>query len=425
MPEPRKYVVGREAVIEILREFIESKTGEFILNIYGPGGIGKTEVCSKITAYCQKQNWTHMFVQIDAQIDTPNFTFDRILFHLKDSLFRTTVNTRNFYEFFKEFEYHFSEYLIMKELLERAGGISELFDITGNVIPGVFTRAIVLVGESVTDEIRQRFRNRYALQEYRNDAEQWLTKSFVDGLSKVRTHSDKPIVIMMDTYEKVSYLDEWICNKLARMLPDGIQLIVSGRDRLQDMGFHWIEYAQQISSYELPELSKESTFDFYQHFGLTDPDLLKAVYDFTGGYPLCMTLAVDLARESGWEQLAGFKRQRDKYEVARHLLDRLLEQEGVAEVREFLEKGVVTLWFDIEAIAFLLDVPLEKAEDVFNKISRFSFTTRTEFGLKFHDRVRDILLERLKYMDRKLFEELLYRWRSYYRPKVAQEWLEI
>jgi hypothetical protein len=231
-------------------------------------------------------------------------------------------------------------------------------------------------------------------------------------------------VIIIDTYEKASYLDEWICNKLARMLPDGIQLIVSGRDRLKDMGFHWKEYSQQISLYELPELSKESTFDFYQHFGLTDPGLLEATYDFTGGYPLCMTLAVDLARESEWGQLAGFEKQRDKYEVARHLLDRLLEQEGVAEVKEFLEKGVVTLWFDIEAIAFLLDVPLEKAEDIFHRISRFSFTTRTEFGLKFHDRVRDILSERLNYMDRKLYEELLYRWRGYYRAKVSQEWLE-
>lgn len=420
MPEPSKYIVGREAEIDMLVEFIESETDEFILNIYGPGGIGKTEVCSKIVSYCQEHNWAHMFVQFD----TPDLTFDRILFHMQDSLFCTMEEPSSLNDFFEEFERDFSEYLILKEVLERSGGVSELFDATGDVIPGVFTEAIVLVGESVRDEIRTRFRNRYALQERLNSAEKWLAKSFTIGLSKARIHLEKPILIIFDTYEKASHLDGWIGNRLVRMLPDGIQLIVSGRDRLQDMGFHWIEYTHQILSYALPELSKDATFDFYRHFDLTDPELLKATYEFTGGYPLCMTLAVDLARESGWELLAGFTEQRDKYEVARHLLDRLLEQEGVAEVREFLERGVVTLWFDVEAIAFLLNAPIEKAEDVFRRISRFSFTNKTEFGLKFHDRVRDLLLERLNYMDPKLYEELLYKWRGYYRAKVEKEWLE-
>lgn len=420
MPEPQKYIVGREVEIEILRRFAQSNSGEFILNIYGPGGIGKTEVCSKLTTYCQSQDWTFMFVQID----TPNLTFDRVLYNLQNGLVGNKSMAGRFDKFFKEFEKRFSEYLIVKEILEREGGISALFDSIGSVIPEVFTKAVASVGKSVTEEIRLRFRNRYALQEYINGAEQWLTESLVEGLSHVRANWEKPIVILIDTYEKAAYLDEWMCNKLVRMLPNEIHLIICGRDRLQDMGFHWIEYTQQIWSYELPELKKEAVIEFYQHFGLTDPDLLEATCDFTGGYPLCMTLAVDLARESGWHQLAGFKRQIDRYDVARQLLDRLLEQEGIAEVREFLEKGIVTLWFDVEAIAYLLQIPTEKAEHIFHKISRFSFTTKTEFGLKFHDRVREILLERLIFMDRKLYEELLERWRDYYRAKVAREWLE-
>jgi hypothetical protein len=420
MPEPQKYIVGREAEIEILREFVQRDSGEFILNVYGPGGIGKTEVCSKITKYCQSQNWICMFIEMDA----PNLTFDRVLYNLKKTLLLNKSTTGKLEKFFSEFENRFSEYLIVKEIIEREGGISALFDVLGNVIPDIFAKAIASVGKSVADETQLRFRNRYALQEYINGAEQWLTESLVDGLRQVRSNLDKPMLIVFDTYEKASHLDEWACSKLVRMLPDGIRLVISGRDRLQDMGFHWIEYAQQIESYELPELDKESVLDFYQHFGLTNPNLLEATYSFTGGYPLCMTLAVDLAHASGWNQIAGFKKQVDRYEVARHLLDRLLEQEKVAEVREFLEKGVVTLWFDVEAIAYLLQVPTEKAEDIFHRISRFSFTTKTEFGLKFHDKVRDILLERLRYMDQKLYGELLNRWREYYRIKVAEEWLE-
>lgn len=420
MPEPQKYIVGREAEIEVLRKFVQHDGGEFILNVYGPGGIGKTEVCSKITKYCQSQDWIYMFIEID----TPNLTFDRILYKLKKTLLLNKSIKGKFEKPFGEFENRFSEYLTVKEIIEKQGGISALFDLLGNVIPDVFTKAMASVGKSVSSEMQLRFRNRYALQEYINGAEQWLTESLVDGLRQVCENVDRPMLIVFDTYEKSGHLDEWVCNKLVRMLPDGIRLVISGRDRLQNTGFHWVEYAQQIWSYELPELDKRSVMNFYQYFGLTDPTLFEATYNFTGGYPLCMMLAVDLSRASGWYQIAGFAKQIDRYEVARHLLNRLLEQEKVAEVREFLEKGVVTLWFDVEAIAYLLQLPTEKAENVFHKISKFSFTTKTEFGLKFHDKVRDILLERLRFMDRKLYEDLLNRWREYYRSKVAEEWLE-
>ena len=137
------------------------------------------------------------------------------------------------------------------------------------------------------------------------------------------------------------------------------------------MSFHWVEYAQQIRALELKELGMKEALKFDRHFGLSDPNLLRETYEFTGGYPLCMTLAVDLARQvPGRQQIAGFKKQIDRYEVARELLDRLLAEEGVSEVSEFLQKGVVTLWFDVEAIGDPLQIPSEKAEEVFHRISR-------------------------------------------------------
>jgi hypothetical protein len=189
------------------------------------------------------------------------------------------------------------------------------------------------------------------------------------------------------------------------------------------MGFHWVEYTTQIDSRELLELDKQSTLDFYKHFGLKDPVLLEETYKFTGGYPLCMTLAVDLSRQAGWTQLAGFERQLDKYEVAHQLLERLLEQEGVSEVREFLEKGVVTLWFDVEAIAHILGITISEADAFFTTISRSSFTSKTDYGLKFHDKVREILIERLKFVDPKAYNHLLDTWERYYKAKLAEGWL--
>lgn len=418
MPAPRRYIVGRDDQIIIARKFVQSDTGEFILNIYGPGGIGKTEVCALLAKFFKAQHWVHSLIQLDGA----DLTFDRVLYMIRTDLFARDNVPPKLSKFFTEFDRRVSEYLIIKEVIGKEGGIGSLFDSLGDVVPDALTKAVASVGKLVADEIRLHFRNRYALQKYLNGAERWITEAFIEGISQVRTHIRRPIILIFDTYEKATHLDEWMNNIFVRLLPDGLFMIICGRDRLQNVGFHWMTYSQQIWSHELVELNREAVLEFYRHYGLHDLSLLEETYHFTGGYPLCMTLAVDLARESGWHRIAGFQKQVDRYEVARQLLGQLLQQEGVAEVRQFLEQGVVTLWFDIEAIAYLLDVPSAQAEDIFHRISRFSFTSKTDFGLKFHDRVREILLERLIYTDRDLYEHLLRKWREYYKTKVADEW---
>ena len=418
MPEPQKLIVGREAEIELFKDFVTSQGPEFILNIFGPGGIGKTEVCEKLTECCRHQGWLYASVQGDS----PSLSFDRILYQIKEELITEPSGDSSLDKHFKEFEKRLSEYLIVQDVLERGGGFAKLFDSVGNVVPDLL-KMVTGMGKAVEEELRRKFRNRYALQQYMNSAERWLAESLAEGITGILGESSKPIVLLIDSYEKLSLLDEWVCETLVRTLPSGIRIVLSGRDRVQDMGFHWKEYADQILSHELLELEKQPTYAYLRHYGLKDPRLLDDTYAFTGGYPLCLVLAVELSRKIGWEQVAGFQRQTDRYEVARQLLDRILEQEEVKEVREFLEKGVVTLWFDVEAIAYVLDIPPEQAERIYSRISRFSFTQRHEFGLKFHDKVRDLLLERLSFMDRKLYEGLLHRWRDYYKSKVEKGWL--
>ena len=94
-------------------------------------------------------------------------------------------------------------------------------------------------------------------------------------------------------------------------------------------------------------------------------------------------------------------------------------------MKDFLEKGVVTLWFDVQAISYLLNINSDKAEHIYNKIGKFSFTQETDYGLKFHDKVRDILIERLKYIDPLEYKDLMKKWSQYYREKVEETWQDL
>lgn len=418
MPQPNKYIVGREQEIKLFSTFINSKSEQFILNIYGPGGIGKSEICVKILDYSKKHNYLIAFIQIDSL----NLTFDKVLYNIKECL-EEKIEGTGLKNYFSKFNKRLSEYLIVKEIIDRGGGYSALFDALGSLVPDVLTKALTSVGKTVSDDLTRRFRDRYAIQQYMNGAENWLTESFIIGVKSIQSDTNDKIVILFDTYEKIATLDEWVCTTLIKSLPEKIKVVITGRDRIQEMGFHWKEFTNQIIPYEVVELDEDATKLFYNHHGLSDPVLLRSTIDFTGGYPLCMTLAIDLSKKIGWDQVAGFKFKARRYEVARQLLDRLLEQEEVLEVKDFLEKGVVTLWFDVQAIAYLLDTSIENAENIYHKISRFSFIQPMEYGLKFHDKVREILLERLEYMDKDVAENLLSRWRDYYLSRIDQQWI--
>ena len=56
MPQPQPFIVGRQAEIERFDELLIGHTDYWLLNIYGPGGIGKTVVCHKLTNYAQSQD---------------------------------------------------------------------------------------------------------------------------------------------------------------------------------------------------------------------------------------------------------------------------------------------------------------------------------------------------------------------------------
>ena len=89
------------------------------------------------------------------------------------------------------------------------------------------------------------------------------------------------------------------------------------------------------------------------------------------------------------------------------------------EVRDFLEKGVVARWFDPQTIGVILDVGRDESRALYDKLSRYSFVERHPNGLKFHDKIRDLLLERLKFTSQSEYDRLTDRLMSYYSQRAG------
>ena len=76
MPEPQPYIVGRQSEVDRFVALLEGRVAHWLLNIYGPGGIGKTVVGQKMQAYTSEKGVPLAFVDGIR----PDLTPDRILY---------------------------------------------------------------------------------------------------------------------------------------------------------------------------------------------------------------------------------------------------------------------------------------------------------------------------------------------------------
>lgn len=417
MPDPQPFIVGRQSEVDRFAMLAHNQTPYWLLNIYGPGGIGKTVVGQKMRAYARQQAIPFAFVD-GAR---PDLIPELILYLIKEGLVENGVPAI----LFDDFERQYQEYSVIQAILRRGGGVPILFDVVGSIRdPLAFARLIDDTYPSATAQTRHKLSNRFALERYLRGVEHSLSDALSDSLAAAVAESARPLTLIIDTYEEMEGLDDWLCRRLTRALPEGIKIVVLGRNALPQVNFDWSEYDTALEVMELPELPENEAKAFLTHHGLRDVTALAEVYRFTGGYPLLLVLVVHLAREAGgWNRIGALESLADRDRVATELLNRILREERAHEVRAFLEKGVVARWFTPETISVILEASAEEGRVTYDKLRRHSFVERHPRGLKFHDKIRELLLARLKH-NQPEYNRLVRRLTDYYAEKAGIKQVE-
>lgn len=412
MSEPNNYIVGRTKEVGLFSKLVKGGTKHWMLNIYGPGGIGKTIVGHKMQEYAQSASIPIAFVD-GIQ---PDLTPDRILFTIKEGL----AKTESLADYFQDFDRKFEEHLIIQEVLQRGGGMQSMFDAVGNIKdPTGFAQIVTGLGKTITEEVKRIIGNRFALERYLRGTEKILTSSLSGSLSTAVENSKQSLSIIIDTYEELEGLDDWFCRTLIPAIPNGIKLIVLGRNSLSRVNFDWAEHGQALFQMELPELEEGDAKAYLVHRGLRDDAALDKIYQFTGGYPLLLVLVWHLSREAGgWDKIGELDAEADRDRIATKLLERILREEHVKEVQAFLEKGVVARWFTPEVISVILEIDSDEGRRIYDQLERHSFVERHPYGLKFHDKIRELLLERLKF-NRPEYDRIVKKLSEYYANKAG------
>jgi hypothetical protein len=295
-----------------------------------------------------------------------------------------------------------------------------MFDVVGNVKdPAGIAQVIGGLGRSITQGVQKTISNRFALERYLRGVEKVLIQSLSEGLEAVVAQAPHAPVFVVDTYEELEGLDDWMCRTLMPALPDRVKVVILGRNALPKVNFDWGEFGAALQSVELGELPEGDAKAYLVHHGLRQTAALDQVYRFTSGYPLLLVLVVHLAREAGgWDKVGLLESAADRDRVATKLLERILREERAKEVEAFLEKGVVARWFTPEVVSVVLEVSAEEGRKIYDKLERHSFVERHPYGLKFHDKIRELLLDRLKF-NKPEYERVVKRLTAYYAEKAG------
>jgi hypothetical protein len=293
----------------------------------------------------------------------------------------------------------------------------------GSVVPGIGTIIGAALGgalgvtgvEALTDWLLGRGFKKPDVDLLLDPAKR-LTADFLSDLAAVA--DQRRIVLMLDTFEQMSALDDW-AREVAQQAHPNVLLVVAGR-AVPEWDRAWPKWLANAQLEELKPMTEDVMRELVRRYyatmrgGEPDPQQVEAIINFARGLPIVVTSVVQL-----WvkypERFGDLKAISP--EVMLDLVDRLLE--GVPQALiPALEAAAAVRWFDLpvlRAVTGLADV-----RDVYNELRRFPFVRTRAEGLALHDAVREIMDENLRLQDSERHCELHARAAAYFEKRLEK-----
>lgn len=280
-------------------------------------------------------------------------------------------------------------------------GVATIGSVLGSMLPGIGPIAGPVIGmgaEALTDWLRG-FLKKPEIDLLLDPAKK-LTSDFLEDLAK--TAEKKRTVLLLDTYEQMSALEDWV-GEAAQKIHPNVLMVIAGR-KLPDWQRVWSGWMMNTQVEELKPMTEDIMRELIRRYyatmrgGEPAPTQVEAIIRFARGLPMVVTSAVQLWVKYGVEDF-----QSVKAEIVANLVDRLME--GVpSSLIPALEAAAVVRWFDQPILRAVLNK--EDVRDVYNELRRFPFVRSRSEGLALHDSVREMMDENLHMQDSERRAEL-------------------
>ncbi len=301
---------------------------------------------------------------------------------------------------------------------EAAGGAA-LGAALGSVIPGIGTAAGAALGgviggmgaEALVDYLRG-FLTKPDI-DLLLDPSKKLTEDFLADVNQGA--SSRRVVLMLDTYEQMTALDDWT-REVAQRLNENILLVIAGR-AMVNWGRQWSSWLMHAEVQELKPMTKRVMHELIRKYyatmrgGEPNPKQVNAIIEFSDGLPMVVNTAVQLWVKYGVEDFDAVKG-----EAVREVVERL--REGVpTELYPLLETAAALRYFNKEILRVVSGMGDISAG--YEELRRFPFVRSRVEGYALHDRVREMIEENVRTDDPTKYRMVHERAAAYFEARLA------
>jgi len=248
------------------------------------------------------------------------------------------------------------------------------------------------------------------------DPAKTLTDDFLADVANAA--NKRRIVLMLDTFEQMTALDDW-ARDVAQRLHANALFVIAGR-ALPNWSRAWQSWMATAQVEELKPMTEDDMRELVRRYYATmrggEPNAaqVEAIIRFARGLPIAVTSVVRL-----WvkypDRVGDLKAV--KPEVMADLVDLLME--GVPkELIPTLEAAAIVRWFDQPILRAVMKQ--DDVRDVYNELRRFPFARVRVEGLALHDAVREIVDENLRVQDSERHRELHERAAVYFEKRLEK-----
>lgn len=226
-------------------------------------------------------------------------------------------------------------------------------------------------------------------------------------------------VILIDTYEVLSPLDNWLRTTFLPQLPDTVLTVLAGRYPPNvawqgDAG--WQDLVRVIS---LRNLSQEESRTFLNKRGLPE-DHQQGILEFTHGHPLALSLVAEVFSQRGHIGL----HPEESPDVIKTLMERFVQQVPGPAHRAALEACALVRVTTEALLGEMLAMPTsgtasEGVHALFEWLRELSFIESSVEGIFPHDLARETLAADLRWRNPDWYIELHNRARKYYTDRLS------
>jgi len=384
-----------------------------LLVIHGVGGVGKSSLLRMFRLHCKSVRVPVALASGDeakSAVDVlSDWTED-----LKADGVKLPTFTKTF-EHYRVIQSKVEEQTRKAQQATLSKAAKTVVETAASTIPGLGPLVTILGGasaEALADWLRG-FLSRPDIDLLLDPAKK-LSEDFLNDVARIAPK--QRLVLMLDTFEQMTALEDWARN-LAQQTHPNVLLVIAGR-AMPNWSRQWPGWMAQAQVEELKPMSEDDMRMLVRRYYATmrgsepDPVQVESIIRFARGLPIVVTSAVRLWVQYGVEDFQAVKPQ-----VVADLVDRLME--GVPkEMAPPLEAAAAVRWFNKEilrAVTGLADVNAS-----YDELRRFPFVRPRVEGLALHDAVREILDENLRVHDPERHRELHERAAVYFEERLAK-----